>query len=108
MALLKKLVLIAGWLTTVNTKGTFRPIRVLSVAERFGLNGEEVLDNIAYARSILPTQARAFGNTLTAQNNFQGLQLGPSAEAPAPGVGDDGRVPVRPHDRRLVHLAIPS
>lgn len=104
----KKLVLIAGWLTTVNIKGTFRPIRVLSVAERFGLNGEEVLDNIAYARSILPTQARAFGNTLTAQNNFQGLQLGPSAEAPPPGVGDDGRVPVRPHDRRLVHLAIPS
>lgn len=35
----------------IDTEGTFRPSRVLSVAERFGLSGEEVLDNIAYARA---------------------------------------------------------
>ena len=35
----------------IDTEGTFRPVRLLSVAERFGLNGEEVLDNIAYARA---------------------------------------------------------
>lgn len=35
----------------IDTEGTFRPVRMLSVAERFGLNGEEVLDNIAYARA---------------------------------------------------------
>ncbi|CDZ97916.1 dna repair protein rad51 [Phaffia rhodozyma] len=35
----------------IDTEGTFRPVRVLAVAERFGLNGEEVLDNIAYARA---------------------------------------------------------
>ncbi|KAF8534758.1 Rad51-domain-containing protein [Trichophaea hybrida] len=31
--------------------GTFRPVRLLAVANRFGLNGEEVLDNVAYARA---------------------------------------------------------
>jgi DNA repair protein RAD51 len=35
----------------IDTEGTFRPVRLLAVAERFGLNGEEVLDNIAYARA---------------------------------------------------------
>lgn len=35
----------------IDTEGTFRPVRLLSVAERFELNGEEVLDNIAYARA---------------------------------------------------------
>ncbi len=32
-------------------EGTFRPVRLLAVAERYGLNGEEVLDNVAYARA---------------------------------------------------------
>ena len=35
----------------IDTEGTFRPVRALAVAERYGLNGEEVLDNIAYARA---------------------------------------------------------
>lgn len=35
----------------IDTEGTFRPSRVLSVAQRFSLNGEEALDNIAYARA---------------------------------------------------------
>lgn len=35
----------------IDTEGTFRPTRILAVAERYGLNGEEVLDNIAYARA---------------------------------------------------------
>jgi DNA repair protein RAD51 len=35
----------------IDTESTFRPVRVLATAERFGLNGEEVLDNIAYARA---------------------------------------------------------
>lgn len=35
----------------IDTEGTFRPVRLLAVAERFGLNGEEVLDNVAYARA---------------------------------------------------------
>lgn len=35
----------------IDTEGTFRPVRLLAVAERLGLNGEEVLDNIAYARA---------------------------------------------------------
>lgn len=35
----------------IDTEGTFRPVRLLAVAERYGMNGEEVLDNVAYARA---------------------------------------------------------
>jgi DNA repair protein RAD51 len=35
----------------IDTEGTFRPERLLAVAERFGLQGNAVLDNIAYARA---------------------------------------------------------
>jgi len=35
----------------IDTEGTFRPERLLAIAERYGLNGEDVLDNIAYARA---------------------------------------------------------
>ncbi|KAB8339047.1 hypothetical protein FH972_021983 [Carpinus fangiana] len=35
----------------IDTEGTFRPVRLLSVAARYGLSGEEVLDNVAYARA---------------------------------------------------------
>ncbi|KAL9621609.1 MAG: hypothetical protein Q9160_004001 [Pyrenula sp. 1 TL-2023] len=35
----------------IDTEGTFRPVRLLAVANRYGLSGEEVLDNIAYARA---------------------------------------------------------
>ncbi|GJJ13944.1 recombinase rad51 [Clathrus columnatus] len=35
----------------IDTEGTFRPVRLLAVAARYGLNGEEVLDNVAYARA---------------------------------------------------------
>jgi len=33
------------------TDSLFRPVRLLSVAQRYGLSGEEVLDNVAYARA---------------------------------------------------------
>ncbi|GJJ78382.1 DNA repair protein RAD51 [Entomortierella parvispora] len=35
----------------IDTEGTFRPERLLSIAERYGMNGEEVLENVAYARA---------------------------------------------------------
>ncbi len=35
----------------IDTEGTFRPERLLAVAERYGLNGSDVLDNVAYARA---------------------------------------------------------
>ena len=35
----------------IDTEGTFRPERILAIAERYGLNGDDVLDNIAYARA---------------------------------------------------------
>ena len=51
----------------IDTEGTFRPERLIAAAERFGLNSEEVLDNVAYARAYnadhqnqLLTQASGF------------------------------------------------
>ncbi|KAF9331235.1 recombinase rad51 [Podila minutissima] len=35
----------------IDTEGTFRPERLLAIAERYGLSGEEILDNVAYARA---------------------------------------------------------
>lgn len=50
----------------IDTEGTFRPERLVATATRFGLNPDEVLDNVAYARaynsdhqSALLTQASA-------------------------------------------------
>jgi len=35
----------------IDTEGTFRPERILAIAERYGMDGEEVLNNIAVARA---------------------------------------------------------
>uniref|UniRef100_A0A915CGE1 DNA repair protein RAD51 homolog n=1 Tax=Parascaris univalens TaxID=6257 RepID=A0A915CGE1_PARUN len=34
----------------IDTEGTFRPERLLAVAERYKLSGQDVLDNVVYAR----------------------------------------------------------
>jgi DNA repair protein RAD51 len=36
----------------IDTEGTFRPKRLTSIAERYELNPEEVLDNVAFARAF--------------------------------------------------------
>ncbi|KAH3902607.1 probable DNA repair protein rhp51 [Saccharomycodes ludwigii] len=35
----------------IDTEGTFRPIRLISIANRFGLDPEDALNNVAYARA---------------------------------------------------------
>jgi len=35
----------------IDTEGTFRPERLLDIAERFGLNGQDVLENVACAKA---------------------------------------------------------
>jgi len=35
----------------IDTEGTFRPERLVKIAERYGLDGEDVLSNVAYARA---------------------------------------------------------
>ncbi|MEW5300059.1 MAG: hypothetical protein WDW36_003018 [Sanguina aurantia] len=35
----------------IDTEGTFRPARLAQIAERYGLNPADVLDNVAYARA---------------------------------------------------------
>ncbi|KAJ0701971.1 DNA repair protein RAD51 [Helianthus annuus] len=34
----------------IDAEGTFRSQRLLQIADRFGLNGNDVLENVAYAR----------------------------------------------------------
>jgi len=42
---------LAGSALYVDTEGTFRPERILQIADRFRLDGKKVLDNIIYARA---------------------------------------------------------
>ncbi|WMV37059.1 hypothetical protein MTR67_030444 [Solanum verrucosum] len=35
----------------IDAEGTFRPQRLLQIADRYGLNGPDVLENVAYARA---------------------------------------------------------
>jgi DNA repair protein RAD51 len=35
----------------IDTEGTFRPKRLIAIAEKYGLNPADVLDNVAYARA---------------------------------------------------------
>jgi DNA repair protein RAD51 len=35
----------------IDTEGTFRPQRLVAIAERYGLDGASVLDNVAFARA---------------------------------------------------------
>ena len=41
----------AGKCLYIDTEGTFRPERLIETAARYGLSGDEVLDNVAYARA---------------------------------------------------------
>ncbi|KAI9511634.1 Rad51-domain-containing protein [Russula earlei] len=42
----------AGKVAYIDTEGTFRPDRIRSIAERFGVNGDMALENILYARAF--------------------------------------------------------
>ncbi|KAG7660695.1 uncharacterized protein J8A68_005812 [[Candida] subhashii] len=41
-----------GRVAYIDTEGTFRPERIKSIAERFGVDPEACLDNISYARAL--------------------------------------------------------
>lgn len=40
-----------GKVLFIDTEGTFRPDRLVSIAQRFGLDPQSVMDNVAYARA---------------------------------------------------------
>ncbi len=41
----------AGCVLLIDTEGTFRPKRIVQICERYGMDGEDVLENICYARA---------------------------------------------------------
>lgn len=43
---------VGGKAAFIDTEGTFRPDRLREIATRFGLDPEEVLDNVVYARAF--------------------------------------------------------
>lgn len=45
-----------GKVCFIDTEGTFRPERIPVIAERFGVDGEQALDNILYARAFTHEQ----------------------------------------------------
>jgi meiotic recombination protein DMC1 len=46
----------AGKVVYIDTEGTFRPERIPAIAQRFGVDPQEVLDNILYARAFTHEQ----------------------------------------------------
>lgn len=49
----------SGKVAYIDTEGTFRPDRIRSIAERFGVNGDMALENILYGEQFgLPTILR--------------------------------------------------
>jgi DNA repair protein RAD51 len=63
----------------IDTEGGFRPVRLLQVAERLGLDGEEVLQNVAYARAYNADHQNALlvqASALMSQSRYVfGLQV---------------------------------
>jgi RecA/RadA recombinase len=86
----------------IDTEGTFRPVRLLAVAERYGLNGEEVLDNVAYARAYNAdhqNQLLVSASALMAESRYPRICISvPPAEHTAQ---------ILLIDRRLLHSSIP-
>ena len=41
----------AGMAMYIDTEGTFRPERLVPIAERYGLDAQQVMDNVAFARA---------------------------------------------------------
>jgi DNA repair protein RAD51 len=41
----------AGMAMYIDTEGTFRPERLVPIAERYGVDVDQVLDNVAFARA---------------------------------------------------------
>lgn len=56
-----------GKVVYIDTEGTFRPERIPTIAERFGLDPEGVLDNILYARAFTHEQQMQLIQTAAAQ-----------------------------------------
>lgn len=60
----------------IDTEGTFRPERLLAVAERYQMNAQDVLDNIAYARaynSDHQTQLLTLASAMMAESRYTSL-----------------------------------
>lgn len=63
----------AGMAMYIDTEGTFRPERLVPIAQRFGLDEQKVLDNVAYARAHNTDQQNALlkqAAALMCENRF--------------------------------------
>src|SRR5271163_145119 len=53
-----------GKVAYIDTEGTFRPERIRQIAERFGVDGDQALENILYARALNSEHQLELLNTL--------------------------------------------
>ncbi|KAI9670026.1 MAG: Meiotic recombination protein dmc1 [Alyxoria varia] len=56
-----------GKVAYIDTEGTFRPERIAQIAERFGVDADQALDNIDYARAVNSEHQMELLNTLSKQ-----------------------------------------
>jgi meiotic recombination protein DMC1 len=54
----------------IDTEGTFRPDRIRSIADRFGVNGDMALENVLYGMSIVHSLSDAKGPHCTSARAF--------------------------------------
>ncbi|ETW00125.1 DNA repair protein RAD51, variant 1 [Aphanomyces invadans] len=84
----------------IDTEGTFRPQRLVAIAERYGLDGDSVLDNVAFARaynSEHQMQLLSQASAMMAESRL----LGPwRTGCPAAGIGQVS-ASLDPHGRRI-------
>jgi meiotic recombination protein DMC1 len=56
-----------GKVAYIDTEGTFRPERIQQIAERFGVDPDQALENIAYARALNSEHQHELLNALSMQ-----------------------------------------
>lgn len=97
----------------IDTEGTFRPERLLAISERYGMNGEDVLDNVAYARAYNAdhqSQLLVLAGAMMSESRFV---VGRSSSSPFPDLERPcadtmlGDAQLCAHHRRLCHVALP-
>ena len=70
----------------IDTEGTFRPERLQEIAERFGLNGQDVLDNVRRAHATHTPHRRHAHATHTLPRRLPPPEYAASLAARAGGV----------------------
>nr|CAD1838057.1 unnamed protein product [Ananas comosus var. bracteatus] len=59
----------------IDAEGTFRPQRLLQIADRFGLNGADVLENVAFALMIVDSATALYRTDFSGRGELSARQM---------------------------------